>query len=121
MFCETRKQTELQYINFQQRYPDLAKQVMPYRSGYEAEDRQAIEQAMRNKTLRGVFSTSALELGVDLPDLDVCILAGLPNSKMSFLHRAGRVGRHPNSGDRSSLPVRKLCRSILSQQPRQVL
>lgn len=97
MFCETRKQTELQYINFQQRYPDLAKQVMPYRSGYEAEDRQAIEQAMRNKTLRGVFSTSALELGVDLPDLDVCILAGLPNSKMSFLQRAGRVGRHPNS------------------------
>ncbi len=53
---------------------------------------------MRNGSLKGVFSTSALELGVDLPDLDVCILAGLPGSKMSFLQRAGRVGRDQSQG-----------------------
>ena len=42
---------------------------MPYRSGYEYEDRLQIEEALRNSTLKGVISTSALELGVDLPEL----------------------------------------------------
>lgn len=66
---------------------------MPYRSGYEASDRQRIENALRNGTLSGVFCTSALELGVDLPDIDVCLMLGLPGTKISFVQRAGRAGR----------------------------
>ncbi|WP_304595825.1 DEAD/DEAH box helicase [Alicyclobacillus sendaiensis] len=68
--------------------------ILPYRSGYEAHDRQAIQQGLTSGSLRGVVSTSALELGMDIPNLDVAVLVGLPKSQTSFLQRIGRVGRH---------------------------
>jgi DEAD/DEAH box helicase domain-containing protein len=46
----------------------------------------------------GVFSTSALELGIDIGALDVCICVGLPNTMMSLWQRAGRVGRGGKAG-----------------------
>ena len=67
--------------------------VMPYRSGYETGDRQAIETALRNGTLHGVISTSALELGIDIADLEVGINLGVPQSRKSFRQRLGRIGR----------------------------
>ena len=67
--------------------------VKPYRSGYEANDRAAIERTLRNGTLHGVVSTSALELGIDIADMDVGINLGVPQSRKSFRQRLGRVGR----------------------------
>ena len=67
--------------------------VKPYRSGYESGDRQAIEQALRSGALQGVVSTSALELGIDIPDLEVGINLGVPQSRKSFRQRLGRIGR----------------------------
>lgn len=57
------------FIDLVEKYPEIEGPVMPYRSGYEYEDRLQIEEALRNSTLKGVISTSALELGVDLPEL----------------------------------------------------
>nr|WP_242549605.1 DEAD/DEAH box helicase [Alicyclobacillus mali (ex Roth et al. 2021)] len=68
--------------------------ILPYRSGYEARDRQAIQWGLTSGSLRGVVSTSALELGMDIPNLDVAVLVGVPKSQTSFLQRIGRVGRH---------------------------
>ncbi len=68
-------------------------EVLPYRSGYEANDRQAIEKALSSGTIRGVVSTSALEMGIDIPDLSIAILVGVPQSATSLLQRMGRVGR----------------------------
>ena len=67
--------------------------VKPYRSGYEAEDRAAIESALRSGRLRGVIATSALELGIDIPHFAVGINLGLPTSRKAFRQRLGRVGR----------------------------
>ena len=67
--------------------------VNPYRSGYESEDRAAIEQALRNGRLRGVVATSALELGIDIPHFAVGLNLELPNSRKAFRQRLGRVGR----------------------------
>jgi len=67
--------------------------VLPYRSGYEAEDRKRIETALRNGELDGVVSTSALELGIDVADMEVGINLGVPQSKKAFRQRIGRVGR----------------------------
>ena len=67
--------------------------VKPYRSGYEAEDRAMIERALRAGSLRGVVSTSALELGIDIPHFAVGLNLGLPSSRKAFRQRLGRVGR----------------------------
>jgi DEAD/DEAH box helicase domain-containing protein len=67
--------------------------VRPYRSGYEADDRISIENALRNGALRGVVSTSALELGINIPHFAIGLNAGVPNSRKAFRQRFGRVGR----------------------------
>ena len=67
--------------------------VQPYRSGYEGEDRQAIERALREGRLLGVIATSAMELGIDIPNLDLGINAGPTYTRKSLRQRVGRIGR----------------------------
>lgn len=68
--------------------------VLPYRSGYEEEDREAIQRRLTRGDLRGVISTSALELGLDIPGINTAVLVGVPRTTTSFQQRIGRVGRH---------------------------
>ena len=68
-------------------------EVLPYRAGYEAEDRRVIERRLRDGTLRGVVSTSALELGIDIPSLRVGINLGVPPTRKAYRQRLGRIGR----------------------------
>jgi DEAD/DEAH box helicase domain-containing protein len=67
--------------------------IAPYRSGYGADLRREIEDGLRTGRYKAVFSTNALEIGVDIGRLDVCILAGFPDSVLSAWQRIGRVGR----------------------------
>jgi len=67
--------------------------VMPYRAGYDGVDRENIERRLRTGELRGVISTSALELGIDLPHLTVGINIGVPPTRKAYRQRLGRVGR----------------------------
>ncbi len=64
-----------------------------YRSGYLKAERREIEQGLRSGTLKAVFSTSALELGVDIGDLDAVILVGFPGTIATARQRMGRAGR----------------------------
>ncbi|MCK4822298.1 hypothetical protein KA005_41430, partial [bacterium] len=68
--------------------------ILPYRAGYEENDRSAIQERLSEGTLTGVVSTSALELGIDIPFLTLGILVGVPHSATSFHQRIGRIGRH---------------------------
>ena len=72
---------------------DLSALVKSYRSGFEPQDRADIEASLKDGQLRGVVSTSALELGIDVPHFTVGINAGIPYSRKSFRQRLGRVGR----------------------------
>jgi DEAD/DEAH box helicase domain-containing protein len=67
--------------------------ILPFRAGYEAEHRATIQRRLSDGTLAGVLSTSALELGLDLPHLATVVLVGVPSSGTSLLQRIGRVGR----------------------------
>ena len=67
--------------------------VRAYRSGLEDKDRCEIEKALGDGTLRGVVSTSALELGIDLPDVNIGLNLGVPRTRKSFRQRLGRIGR----------------------------
>lgn len=67
--------------------------VLPYRAGYDEHDRTKIHNALVRGKLKAVVSTSALELGIDIPGLSLCILYGVPLSGSSLRQRYGRVGR----------------------------
>ena len=67
--------------------------VLPYRAGYDGADRARIEQRLKKGGLRGVVSTSALELGIDIPHLRVGFNIRVPDSRKAYRQRLGRVGR----------------------------
>ncbi len=67
--------------------------VLPYRAGYETDDRHDIQRALSNGELRGVVSTSALELGLDIGDIGTVVLLSLPKTTKALWQRIGRGGR----------------------------
>ncbi len=93
VYCQSRKMTELITIWTEQRLKENKGAIASYRSGFLPEERRAIEDRLTSGSLLGVITTSALELGIDIGNLDICILVGYPGSMMATWQRAGRVGR----------------------------
>jgi DEAD/DEAH box helicase domain-containing protein len=100
-FVRSRRGAELTALGARARLeelaPDLADRVASYRAGYLAEDRRALERALADGELRGLATTNALELGVDIAGLDAVVLAGFPGTVTSFWQQAGRAGRRGQS------------------------
>jgi DEAD/DEAH box helicase domain-containing protein len=92
-FTKARKITELMHTWVAEGAPDISGSISSYRAGFLPEERREIEGKLFAGELSGVISTSALELGVDIGGLDVCILVGYPGTISSTWQRAGRVGR----------------------------
>ncbi|HEX4837735.1 MAG TPA: DEAD/DEAH box helicase [Solirubrobacteraceae bacterium] len=73
--------------------PDLAERVAPYRAGYTPQQRRALEARLTSGELRAVITTDALELGIDIGELDAAVVVTFPGTVASLRQMWGRAGR----------------------------
>ncbi|MGH9398189.1 MAG: DEAD/DEAH box helicase [Terriglobia bacterium] len=100
VFANSRLATEILVTYLKEDFskaPEGPEMVRGYRGGYLPLERRAIERDLRAGRLRGVVSTNALELGIDIGGLDVAVMAGYPGTIASTWQRAGRAGRRQGS------------------------
>ncbi|MBN2529545.1 MAG: DEAD/DEAH box helicase [Deltaproteobacteria bacterium] len=101
VFCQTRRGVEivLHYLRDRVRVEgDVQEVIRGYRGGYLPNLRREIESDLRDGRLKAVVATNALELGIDVGELDAVLLAGYPGTIAATHQRAGRAGRrqHPS-------------------------
>ncbi|KAL2340690.1 hypothetical protein Fmac_008630 [Flemingia macrophylla] len=104
-FCKSRKLCELvlSYTReiLHETAPHLVDSICAYRGGYIAEERRKIESSFFGGKICGVAATNALELGIDVGEIDATLHLGFPGSIASLWQQAGRGGRR----NRPSLAV----------------
>lgn len=94
-FVESRQRTGEIVLNLNGGLTDELKkhEIYPYRAGMEEEAREEILSYMKEGKFKGIVSTSALEIGIDIDGLNVAIIANIPYDRNSYYQRIGRVGR----------------------------
>ena len=95
LFGQSRNNVEimLRYLRDKTAGDIAPSRIMGYRGGYLPETRRAIEEQLRSGEVLAVVATNALELGIDIGELDAVICAGYPGSSASMWQRFGRAGR----------------------------
>jgi len=93
-FMKSRKGIELILRHAVDRLePELAERIAPYRAGYTPAQRQDIQRRLTTGELLGVVATDALELGIDIGELDAAICVTFPGTVASLRQMWGRAGR----------------------------
>ncbi len=93
-FMKSRKGIELILRHARDRLdPELAERIAPYRAGYTPAQRQDVQRRLTEGELLGVVATDALELGIDIGELDAAVCVTFPGTVASLRQMWGRAGR----------------------------
>lgn len=115
VFCPTRRFVERLHRRTTERLRELGLDVSaiaPYKAGYTPDERRSIERGLKSGAVLVVFSTNALEVGIDMGRLDMVVMVGFPDTVMSAWQRAGRAGR---SLDKEALVLYLASRNAIDQ------
>ncbi len=96
VFCPTKRFLELAFSNSRRKAPELGldpDSISAFHADLKPDTRQQIQEGIKSGTVRVVFTTNALEIGLDVGGLDGVILAGFPSNIMSAWQQIGRAGR----------------------------
>jgi len=114
-FTTSRRMAEL--IRMWANQEDKSVNILCYRAGYSPELRRDIEKQLKSGEIKGVVSTNALELGIDIGQLDIIIISGFPGSISSFWQQAGRAGRKMQESGIFFLPFEDALEKYLLRHP----
>jgi DEAD/DEAH box helicase domain-containing protein len=96
-FIKSRKGVELMSRlvkeDLERTHPELAELIAPYRAGYTTQQRRELESRLMRGELRAVITTDALELGIDIGELDAAVVVTFPGTVASLRQMWGRAGR----------------------------
>ena len=114
-FTGSRRMAEL--IRIWANRSDRSVPILSYRAGYDPKVRRAVEADLKSGRIKGLVSTDALELGIDIGMLDVIILSGYPGSVSSFWQMAGRAGRSGRESAVFYMPFEDALQKYLLKNP----
>jgi len=100
-FCRARQEVERLYNAVTEGNTELCQKIKPYRGGLLPNERRKLEKDLFSGKINTIITTNALELGIDIGDMSLCIMSGHPGTLSSFWQQAGRVGR----GEKESVIV----------------
>ena len=96
MFGRSRNNVEIMLKYLRDRFanqPSIRDAIVAYRGGYLPDQRRSVERGLRDGEILCVVATSALELGIDIGDLEAVVCVGYPGSLAETWQRFGRAGR----------------------------
>jgi DEAD/DEAH box helicase domain-containing protein len=122
VFSGSRNSVEVMLKYIREGSPGVpAEAIFGYRGGYLPEKRRAIERGLRDGAIRCVVATNALELGIDIGDLDAVICVGYPGSVAATWQRFGRAGRRGEKSIAVMVLNSRATDQFMASQPEYVL
>ena len=78
--------------------------VRAYTGRTDPAEREQLEEALRDNSVKALVATSALGMGFDKPDLGFVVHLGAPSSPVAYYQQVGRAGRATDRADVILLP-----------------
>ena len=100
LFTNTRSQTEIWFQELLERKPEWRDELAMHHGSLDREQRNEVEERLRNGSVRCVVCTSSLDLGVDFSPVSQVIQVGSPKGIARLMQRAGRSGHNPKGASR---------------------
>ncbi|MBW2456471.1 MAG: DEAD/DEAH box helicase [Deltaproteobacteria bacterium] len=124
VFGQSRNTVEIMLKYLRDRFieqPSIRDAIVAYRGGYLPDQRRKVERGLREGKVLCVVATSALELGIDIGDLDAVVCAGYPGSLAETWQRFGRAGRRGDASIAVLVASSSPLDQYLATHPQQLL